>query len=56
VPDSFGICSSRADFVLRERAGSPAEVNLREGDIANMGFAVPFIVERTGWTHYDVVP
>ena len=39
---SFEIFSSRADFVLRERAGSPAEVNLRGGDIANMGFALPF--------------
>ena len=29
------------DVVLVEGAGSPAEVNLREGDIANMGFALP---------------
>ena len=29
------------DVVLVEGAGSPAEVNLREGDIANMGFAMP---------------
>jgi adenosylcobyric acid synthase len=29
-----------ADLVLVEGAGSPAEVNLRDGDIANMGFAL----------------
>lgn len=28
-----------ADIVLVEGAGSPAEINLRQGDIANMGFA-----------------
>ncbi|NMN06198.1 adenosylcobyric acid synthase [Novosphingobium sp. SG916] len=30
---------ARADLVLVEGAGSPAEINLRAGDIANMGFA-----------------
>ena len=31
--------SSRYDVLLVEGAGSPAEINLRRGDIANMGFA-----------------
>ncbi|MXU66073.1 cobyric acid synthase [Oceanomicrobium pacificus] len=30
---------AQADIVLVEGAGSPAEINLRAGDIANMGFA-----------------
>ena len=30
---------SSCDAVLIEGAGSPAEINLREGDVANMGFA-----------------
>lgn len=36
---SFNRLSTQADLVLVEGAGSPAEVNLRAGDIANMGFA-----------------
>ena len=39
VLESFAALSAEADLVLVEGAGSPAEVNLREGDIANMGFA-----------------
>ena len=39
VTDSFTVLSQSADLMLVEGAGSPAEVNLREGDIANMGFA-----------------
>ncbi len=39
VLDSFGRMRAEADLVLVEGAGSPAEVNLRRGDIANMGFA-----------------
>ena len=39
VLDSFERLKARADLVLVEGAGSPAEVNLRTGDIANMGFA-----------------
>ena len=39
VLDSFRHLSSDADLVLVEGAGSPAEINLRAGDIANMGFA-----------------
>ena len=39
VLDSFARLSADADLVLIEGAGSPAEVNLRAGDIANMGFA-----------------
>ncbi len=36
---SFDRLQKQADVVLVEGAGSPAEVNLRAGDIANMGFA-----------------
>ncbi|MBF0248488.1 MAG: cobyric acid synthase, partial [Alphaproteobacteria bacterium] len=42
LPDvlaAFERLRSRCDLVLVEGAGSPSEVNLRAGDIANMGFA-----------------
>jgi len=37
--DSFERLKRGCDFVIVEGAGSPAEINLRAGDIANMGFA-----------------
>ena len=40
VLESFERIGGEADLVLVEGAGSPAEVNIREGDIANMGFAL----------------
>ena len=39
VLQSFHRLSDGADLMLIEGAGSPAEINLRKGDIANMGFA-----------------
>ncbi|MCF6272317.1 MAG: cobyric acid synthase [Rhodobacteraceae bacterium] len=39
VLESFDRLRAVADIVIIEGAGSPAEINLREGDIANMGFA-----------------
>ncbi len=40
VRDSFARLEREADIILVEGAGSPAEINLRAGDIANMGFAL----------------
>ena len=39
VLESFQRLAASVDLVIVEGAGSPAEVNLRDGDIANMGFA-----------------
>jgi adenosylcobyric acid synthase len=39
VLDSFRRVGEHADIVLVEGAGSASEINLRPGDIANMGFA-----------------
>ena len=39
VLGAFERIAADADLVLVEGAGSPAEINLRPGDIANMGFA-----------------
>jgi adenosylcobyric acid synthase len=48
VLESFSRLREAADIVLVEGAGSASEVNLRAGDIANMGFAraadVPVVV------------
>ncbi|MDH3738214.1 MAG: cobyric acid synthase [Alphaproteobacteria bacterium] len=56
VLESFERLQQGAELVLIEGAGSPAETNLRSGDIANMGFAeaagVPVVlvgdIERGG--------
>ncbi len=56
VLEAFERLTAAADLVLVEGAGSPAEINLRSGDIANMGFAeaadVPVVlvgdIERGG--------
>lgn len=39
VTAAFARLKSECDIVIVEGAGSPAETNLRAGDIANMGFA-----------------
>jgi len=41
VLESWRRLQAACDVVLVEGAGSPAEINLRDGDIANMGFARP---------------
>ena len=51
VLESFARLRAGSDLVLVEGAGSPAETNLRRGDIANMGFAraadVPVVLVGT---------
>jgi adenosylcobyric acid synthase len=39
ILESFRHLAETCDLILVEGAGSPAEVNLREGDLANLGFA-----------------
>ncbi|KPU42973.1 cobyric acid synthase [Oxobacter pfennigii] len=41
VMESFERLKAQSDLVVVEGAGSPAEINFRRGDIANMGFAQP---------------
>ncbi|HSH73669.1 MAG TPA: cobyric acid synthase [Methylophilaceae bacterium] len=39
VMGSWRRLQAQYDYIVVEGAGSPAEINLREGDVANMGFA-----------------
>jgi len=39
VLESYARLQKQFDFIVIEGAGSPAEINLRKNDIANMGFA-----------------
>ncbi len=39
VMESHARLAKKYDFIIVEGAGSPAEINLRQNDIANMGFA-----------------
>ncbi len=39
VLDAYGCLANRFQAIVVEGAGSPAEINLRHNDIANMGFA-----------------
>lgn len=39
VCEAYSRIAAQADLVIVEGAGSPAEINLRQHDIANMGFA-----------------
>ncbi len=39
VLESYHRLENQYEYIFVEGAGSPAEINLREGDIANMGFA-----------------
>ncbi|KLV03375.1 cobyric acid synthase [Photobacterium aquae] len=48
IMESFALLQQEYQTVIIEGAGSPAEINLRENDVANMGFAekadVPVII------------
>ncbi len=39
VKETFMSLAKQYDYVIMEGAGSPAEINLREGDLVNMGMA-----------------
>lgn len=40
VLDAFASLAARCDMIVLEGAGSPAEINLRENDLVNMGMAL----------------
>ncbi|KPA51593.1 cobyric acid synthase [Photobacterium leiognathi subsp. mandapamensis] len=48
IMESFDLLTREYETVIVEGAGSPAEINLRENDVANMGFAeeadIPVII------------
>ncbi|WP_318505163.1 cobyric acid synthase [Photobacterium leiognathi] len=48
IMESFDLLTREYEAVIVEGAGSPAEINLRENDVANMGFAeeadIPVII------------
>ncbi len=48
IMESFTLLQQQYQTIIIEGAGSPAEINLRENDVANMGFAekadVPMII------------
>ncbi|WP_299013404.1 cobyric acid synthase [uncultured Photobacterium sp.] len=48
IMESFSVLQQEYQTVIVEGAGSPAEINLRENDVANMGFAekadIPVII------------
>ena len=50
VLESYARLQTQYDAIIVEGAGSPAEVNLRERDIANMGFA-----EAVDWKKGSVI-
>jgi len=54
VLESFGILGQSADLIIVEGAGSPAETNLRQNDLANMGFAAPQVYPLS-WPETSIV-
>ena len=53
---SFSRLVEAADLVLVEGAGSPAEINLRDGDIGLFDGGIDVITGRTGTPCFGVVP
>ena len=51
ILESFSRLAEDSDLVIVEGAGSPAEINLREGDLANMGFAEAATFLSSRWRH-----